>query len=136
MKHYIKIIFFGVLFFGFIEDSNSQRKRPLSEVIQQVSSDWRKDSTSCNGYRHKIFKDVLDSQVDSTTKELLFSKLGKPNYIQRFYNGNTKKNYVSYIYFVYKDNCPKIEVDGLAIQFIFDESESHLVEISEIMYCG
>jgi len=133
---HVRIIFLGLLFFGFLPNSKGQTNHPLAEVIEQVSNQWKQDSNSCKGYRLKVFKDVLKSQIDSTSKEFIFSKFGKPNQIQKFYSGNTKKSYVGYIYFVYKDRCPKIELDGFAIQFVFDESERYLVEISEIEYCG
>ena len=51
-------------------------------------------------------------------------------------HGNTNKNYVGYIYYIYKDQCPKIDFEGSAIQFVLDESETYLVEVTEIDYCG
>ena len=67
-------------------------------------------------------------------KAHLFSSLGYPDRIQRFSQGG--KNYTGYIYYVYKDSCPKIEMEAFAIQFIFDEKEKQLLEISDIVYCG
>jgi hypothetical protein len=132
----MKPILLCLLLFGVSLDSKSQAKQPLSVTIKRVSDQWKLDSNSCNGYRAKEIEEILVSQIDSVSKEFILSNLGKPNSIQKFYSGTSKKNYVGYIYFVYKDNCPKISVEGYAIQFIFDETETYLIKIDEIEYCG
>jgi hypothetical protein len=92
------------------------------------------DSTSWKGFRHKQFVYLPTASVDTTTKESLILHPGNPYYIQRSSKG--LNGYVSYVYFVYKDYCPKIGVDGLAIEFIFDDSETRLIKISDIVFCG
>jgi hypothetical protein len=69
------------------------------------------------------------------TKKFLFSTLGIPNLIQKYYVGYPdRKNYVEYIYYIYKDDCPKIKVAGSAIGFVFDESESYFIKIGDHDY--
>lgn len=109
---------------------------PATQAIQIVSTDWRKDSSSCLGLRIKIYETVLNSKPDSLSKNKLFRELGNPNKIQRFYSGVTRRNYVEYIYYVYKDQCPKIFLEGYAVGFVFDETETTLVEIVDHEYCG
>jgi hypothetical protein len=52
------------------------------------------------------------------------------------YSSGPRKNYVEYIYYIYKDSCPKIIVEGAAIRFLFDESESYFIKIEDHDYCG
>jgi hypothetical protein len=114
----------------------SQQARSTSEILKEVGNNWKTDSLSCKGYRLKLTDRVVKSKIDTITKDLLFSNLGKPNRIQKFYSGNTNKNYVGYIYYIYLDECPKMQVAGAAIQFVFEETGVYLVEITEIDYCG
>ncbi|MEI9807992.1 MAG: hypothetical protein WDO16_09020 [Bacteroidota bacterium] len=132
----MKTIFLYTFIFLVALASKAQTNQNLSNVIERVSEQWKKDSNSCKGYRQKVVKDILKCQIDAVNKNQIFLQLGKPNQTQKFYRGNTDKNYVGYIYYVYIDNCPKITVDGYAIQFVFAESENTLLEITEINYCG
>lgn len=125
-----------IILLGLFLNSNGQPSQSLSQVINLVSNQWRQDSNSCNGYRFSVCKDIFTARIDSVSKESIFLQLGKPNITQKFYSGTTNKNYVSYIYYLYKDQCPKIEVEGLAVEFIFDEFEHHLIKITEVDYCG
>ena len=79
---------------------------------------------------------LLKAKPDPLMKTTLFRALGKPNRISRFYSGLTKKNYVEFLYYTYKDECPKIVLEGRAIGFVFDEDENELIEIVEHEYCG
>jgi hypothetical protein len=105
-------------------------------AVHFVSDQWRKDSSSCLGLRFKVYNILLKSKPDSLKKTTLFGALGKPNRISRFYSGVTKKSYVEYIYYTYKDECPKIGVEGRAIGFVFDEDEIELIEIVQHEFCG
>lgn len=131
----MRTFFTSLLFFGFLFDLRGQTRLPLTEAIKQVSVQWRQDSTSCIGYRKTLYKTIVESQIDSVGKDLILSYLGKPSEIKKIFDGVAKKNYVGYTYIVYKDKCPKIIFEGYAIQFLFDESEKHLVDIAEINYC-
>jgi hypothetical protein len=71
------------------------------------------------------------SAIDSVDKNFLFSKLGNPNKIQKFSQGG--KNYIGYIYYVYKDNCPKVQLEAFAIQFIFDEFENNYLKYQTLI---
>ena len=78
-----------------------------------------------------------NARPDPITKKFLFSTLGKPNLIQKYYVGYPdKKNYVEYIYYIYKDDCPKIQFEGTAIGFVFDESETYFIKMEHHDYCG
>jgi hypothetical protein len=112
----------------------AQKSSYCSEIIKLIANDWKKDSTSCLGLRQSHFRPLRHSVIDTVDKNFLFSKLGSPNKIQKFSQGG--KNFIGYIYYVYKDNCPKVQLEAFAIQFIFDEFEKHLLEISDIDYCG
>jgi hypothetical protein len=102
-----------------------------------VSKQWKLDSTACKGERLKLARLFSNAQPDSIDKEFLFSTLGKPNRIQKYYVGYPKrKNFVEYIYNIYKDDCPKIKVAGASIGFVFDESETYFIKIEDHDYCG
>ena len=130
------LLFFVLTVSNLVELQAQSQSIPATQAIQSVSAEWRKDSSSCLGLRIKIYESVLNSKPDSLSREKLFSELGKPNQIQRFYSGVTRRNYVEYIYYVYKDQCPKISLAGYAIGFVFDESETILIEIVDHDYCG
>lgn len=103
----------------------------------QVSEQWRLDSNSCKGYRIKIAESLTKAKADPISKAFLFSTLGKPNKIQKYYVGYPdRKNYVEYIYNIYKDDCSKIKFEGTSIGFVFDESETFFVKIQNHDYCG
>jgi hypothetical protein len=117
--------------------SRSQGEQTLSSVCKQVSKQWRLDSNSCKGNRLTLSRLFSNARPDSISKAFLFSTLGKPNRIQKYYIGYPeRKNYVEYIYFIYKDDCPKIRVEGASIGFVFDESETFFVKIEDHDYCG
>ena len=135
MNHYLKILLLTSLSFLFIVVCKGQSAGSTSEVLRGIGTNWKKDSLSCNGYRLSVAEQILKSKVDSIGKIYLISTIGQPNKVQKFYSGVTNKNYVGYIYYIYKDNCPKIDVESAAIQFVFDESEKYLIEVNQIEYC-
>ncbi|OJW34288.1 MAG: hypothetical protein BGO54_02020 [Sphingobacteriales bacterium 46-32] len=122
--------------FAFFTVAYGQNSRPLNDILNQISTQWKLDSNSCNGYRCSVWKKLLHVKTDYVSKDAILLKLGNPNRIQKLYKGSTNKNYVSYTYYVYKDACPNIDVDGIAIEFVFDELEQFLLEITEVFYCG
>lgn len=132
MKNFLALIIASFI----LSSVHAQDRHQFTELLDQISTQWKQDSTTCKGYRFSVRKRLLETKIDSVGKTFLLSKLGNPYRIQKFYNGNTDKNYVSYIYYVFKDECPKIYGEALAIQFIFDEFERTLVDIAEILYCG
>jgi hypothetical protein len=130
----MRVIATIVFFFAIPLISKSQMT--LTSVCGQVSEQWKIDSNSCKGYRLKVAESLTKAQKDSISKDFLFSKLGKPNIIQRFSSGYPRKDYVEYIYYIYKDNCPKINVEGASIGFVFDKTETYFIRIDDHDYCG
>jgi len=62
--------------------------------------------------------------------------LGKPNFIEKYLKGYpVNKNYVEFIYFIYKDNCPEIQLEGMGIGFVFDETETYFIKIDHHDFC-
>jgi hypothetical protein len=117
--------------------SKGQAGRTISEVCNQVSTQWKLDSNACKGRRLELSRLFSNARSDSITKSFLFIALGKPNRVQKFYVGYPyNKNYVEYIYYIYKDDCPKIKVAGASIGFVFDESETYFIKIEDHDYCG
>lgn len=132
----MKTFLFIIVAFLIHSRVQAQDHQMFTSLLDQISTQWKQDSTSCKGYRNSVSKLLLETKIDSVDKNFLLSRLGKPDRIEKFYSGNTHKNYVSYIYYVYKDACPKLGYLAFAIQFIFDEFERSLVGIDEIEYCG
>ena len=125
------------LFFVLPLIGTSQGAHTLSRVCMQVSEQWRLDSNACKGYRLKVAQLLKKAKADSISKAFLFSALGKPNKIQKYYVGYPeRKNYVEYIYNIYKDDCPKIKVEGASLGFVFDEFETFFIKIQNHDYCG
>lgn len=132
----MKIKFLFIILLGSIFNCSGQLKQTLSSVINEVSIQWKKDSTACNGYRNTVSKKFTNCQIAPLTKNELISKLGKPNRTDKFYSGISRKTHIVLVYYTYKDNCPEIRLEGSALQFIFDESGSVLIEIEPTDYCG
>jgi hypothetical protein len=121
---------------GIVQKGWGQEKQRLSEAIIEVSKFWQQDTFSCQGYRWKLAKKLFDAKVDSVTGKQLLKYLGKPNRSGLVFFGNKGKNYMRYVYYVYMDNCPKVNVMGYAIQFYFDVTDDFVIEVSDIDYCG
>lgn len=119
------------------QESDCASNHKTSEIIQIVSKDWKIDSLGDNGYRTKVFKDIRCSKIDPIDKKFLFDKLGKPSTIQKFYSGNTNKDYVGFRYYVLNMNeNPKLKpFVGSFIEFVFDSEEKTLQYIDDGDYC-
>lgn len=114
-----------------------QSLRTVSSVCKEVSVLWKSDSTSCKGDRLRLANLFQNVQSDSISKSFLFQTLGKPNITQKYRQGYpVNKNYMEFIYYIYKDECPQIRLEGTAIGFVFDESETHFIRIEVHDYCG
>ncbi len=131
MKLSILLFFFLLAFQSF-----GQKDLKLSEAIEEVSQPWKEDSTACLHKRIPLAKILAKATLEPLTQENIIQKLGKPNRFQRFYNGMDNKYYIELIYYVFKDDCPKIKVEGWSIGFLFKENESGLLEIAFHDYCG
>jgi hypothetical protein len=117
--------------------SKGQTEKTISSVCKYVSTQWKLDSNSCKGDRLKLARLFSNARPDSITKKFLFSTLGQPNLIQKYFVGYPyRKNYVEYIYYIYKDDCPKMKASGAAIGFVFDESETYFIRMDDHDYCG
>ena len=114
---------------------NCQSIKTLSSICKEVSAQWKIDSNSCKGYRLKVAESFKNVKIDSITKNFLFSTLGKPNNISKYYRCCSDGNYVEYIYYIYKDDCPRIYAAGAGIGFVFDETESYFIKIEDHDYC-
>jgi hypothetical protein len=133
MRIIITIVFITILSLV----GKGQTEQTISNVCKQVSIQWKLDSNACKGNRLTLSKLFSSAKTDSISKSFLFAKLGKPNLIQKYYVGYPeRKNYVEYIYYIYKDDCPKIKVAGAAIGFVFDETETFFVRLEDHDYCG
>lgn len=133
MRIYKATIF--LIFLPFI--GKGQATQTISSVCKQVSTQWKLDSNSCKGDRLNLAQYFKNAQPDSISKAFLFATLGKPNLIQKYYVGYpVRKSYVEYIYYIYKDDCPKIYLTGAAIGFVFDESETYFIKVEDHDYCG
>ena len=108
-----------------------------SDLIRTFSKEWKLDSLTRDGYRSRAFKFIRQSLADSVSPEDLINYLGKPAKIQRFYSGNSNKNYIQYEYFYWDSyTIPKESpFERLYIAFVFDQSGSHLQYIDDGMYC-
>src|SRR4051812_48893164 len=70
-----------------------------SDLIKNVSKEWKRDSLTKTGYRSNAYKQLRQCLADSLTATELVKYLGKPAKIQKFYSGNSNRNYVQYEYF-------------------------------------
>jgi hypothetical protein len=117
--------------------AKGQAEQTVSSVCKQVSMQWKLDSTACKGNRLPLSRLFSNAKTDSISKAFLFTTLGKPNLIQKYFVGYPeRRNYVEYIYYIYKDECPKIKIEGAAIGFVFDETEMFFVRMEDHDYCG
>lgn len=123
--------------FAFPFAGMGQGQQTLSEACQQVSVKWKLDSGSCKGDRIKLVSILKTAKPDAISKDYLFRTLGQPNKIQKIFVGYpVNKHFVQYIYYTYKDDCPKIFFEGYGIIFFFDVTETHFIKLEDIEYCG
>lgn len=115
---------------------SGQNNTSLKEALDIVSDGWKKDSGSCTGYRKSVSNLLLKAGIDTTSIDYLIQKLGKPNFIQRYFSGIEKKNYTSYCYYFYRYQCRKMDIESYAISFDFDESDGRLVKVELLEFCG
>lgn len=138
MKYVLMIFLIAASLAGLGQTTSQISIEGTSLVISDISKEWQKDSLGKNGFRLKAFDRLRYSQVDAVSKESLFKALGKPHHTSKFYSGNTRKNYVGYRYYVLCENdYPKEKFySGSYIEFVFDEAEISLLEITDGLYCG
>ena len=136
------VILFCCCFLFSLTAFSQQQDNPsivfTSQAITLASKNWKFDSTGKIGLRAQAFDTIRYSKVDTITKAQLFSVLGKPNQVSKFYSGNSKKNYVSYIYYTMcMNDYPKDKLYwGGYIRFVFDKDEQLLVYIEDGDFCG
>jgi hypothetical protein len=107
-------------------------------LINIDTQKWTIDSLGTRGYRQNNFKMLRNCNPKAISKALLIDKLGRPNRVEKFSSGITRKNHVEYIYFI-QNIYPEDEkqpFEGLFISYIFDENENTLEEISHGNLCG
>lgn len=134
---------FSIILTLFITHPGLAQKREISSystssnAILSASYGWTSDTLGKIGARLKAFDEIRYSKVDSFSKKFLFGHPGKPNHISKFYSGNTNKDYVGFIYYVFCENdYPKERsFSGSYIEFCFDEKETKLQYIYDGLYC-
>lgn len=109
-----------------------------SNLIKTISKEWKHDSLTKEGYRSRIYKQLRHCIADSLSTIDLLKYLGKPVKIQKFYSGNTNKNFVQHEYFYWDSYTIPNEqpFERLYIAFVFDETGTFLQYIDNGMYCG
>jgi hypothetical protein len=91
-----------------------------SEVMSELSFFWKIDSLGSNGFRLYTYKRILDSKLDSITKQDLVAKLGKPSFIGKTTTDST------YIYIYFDPRKAAIGRDVSAAVFYIDfEFKNH-----------
>lgn len=114
-------------------------KEPLkcSDVLKQLTEEWRSDSLGLRGYRF-MYLDVLSkSHPDSISKLQLLKHLGHPNLILKSAYGKPWKNHVEYVYFIRHDDPggKLLPFVGSYLSFVLDEGENYLEEIKKGIFC-
>lgn len=69
--------------------------RSCSEIMNEISYYWKKDSVANNGFRFYTYKMLLECKFDNLDTATLLSKLGQPNSLLK-----TNKGY-EYRYFYF-----------------------------------
>ena len=133
---YLLIILFTSSFY--ITYGQGNKLRLCSVVLTEISEQWRADSLGTNGFRNTVLQQVQNCKVDSITKSFLFAKLGKPQHRHMFYVGVKKKWYVGFRYNVsirrgHENDTP---FQGSYVQFVFDEHEKMMLEITTGEVCS
>jgi hypothetical protein len=104
-------------------------KPSCSEIMRQLSYFWKLDSLANNGLRLYTYDKLLKSKIDSVTKEMLISELGKPNRVWEEAHG------VVYVYHTWDvSKMPKDYDAPLSctyIAFVFNNQSKYLQNIRE-----
>lgn len=130
MKH----CFWLFLFFAITFHAEAQSGDSLIGVLSVISKQWKADSNSCKGYRKKVSESILKARIGLISSDTLLKVVGKPNHISRF--GDGSKQYIAYIYYIFKDECPNYGTDAIAIQFLFYENGTYRIKVSKEYYCS
>lgn len=139
LQFVMKILFvIAITLTNVLEGLGQNSSNDLSKIITDISSEWKTDSSSCNGFRRSTERLLVNCSIDFVNKDFLLKELGKPDYIQKFLSGigNKRANYVGYRYYIYKDSCPQIAFESWLLEFIFDESQTRVLEVKMIHTCG
>jgi|GEM_PF-1577211 len=137
-RHVFLVLSILITFTAFSQQRDKSSFAFTSQAIVLASESWKVDTIGKLGLRARAFDAIRYSKVDTVTKTHLFKTLGNPNQVSKFYSGNTKKNYVSYIYYTMcMNDYPKDKPYwGGYIRFVFDEDEQLLVYIEDGDFCG
>lgn len=77
----MKLFILLILSIGFALCCNAQNSILTSDVLIKVSVGWKEDSLACKGYRKSVAQSVLNSKIDSVSKDFLVLQFGQPRRI-------------------------------------------------------
>jgi hypothetical protein len=119
------------------QGSKTEKQVKCSDILKQLTSEWKADSLSITGYRFNYFHALSESKPDSLSTKQLLNYLDRPNIIRKSTSGRPRRNHVEYVYVILNDD-PTGKVKpfvGLYLSFVFVEDEDFLEEISAGEFC-
>jgi len=98
----------------------------LLTVLDQLSSDWKKDSVGNNGFRFQSYSRIIQSKIDDLSPQQLVYKIGKPNQMIK------AMAITEYRYFVRTTPAAYTQTaTATYIRFNFDKLEKKLLYIDQ-----
>src|SRR5688500_9807091 len=98
MNKKIVYLFFVSIFFYYNGFCQKELKRTIcccSTIINQLSSEWKKDSLANNDFRKLNSNLLLTCKLDTITVSFLMRKFGKPSEIRNINHG------IEYLYYYF-----------------------------------
>jgi len=114
-----------------------QSAQKTSEILEQLTDQWKSDSLGLQGYRFDYFTRLSKSRPDTVSRDQLLRYLGRPNRTRKTAYGKPWRNHVEYVYYILNIdlNGKPVSFTGLYLSFAFDEGENYLEEINEGDIC-
>jgi hypothetical protein len=110
---------------GFLFPQNGKIKysRNCSELLEQVSAQWKEDSLGINKFRSQVAYRLAKCKIDNVSASYLLEKLGQPNGVY------TNPGSIAYTYYIFSGKHPSGWLYTESLVFEFDEKTLLLLKI-------
>ena len=111
------------------QDNNERNICCCSNVIQQISDGWKKDSTRLSEYRFNNYEKLLSCKIDTVSLLYVRERLGKPESV-----GYSNKQIDYEYYFFDRNSLSKKNLeDIIGIILRFNKDNNQLLETELIL---
>ena len=121
----IHVLFIFSFNFSFSQNQHAKSKNYCSEIISQVSKNWKLDSLGYTKFRKSYVRKFLHSKIDSVSNTYLLQNLGNPN---KTWKADGK---IEYVYYYFSGNLSSGHIYTEYLIFSFDARNLLLLSIRQ-----